>query len=71
MHTQACCLGSCEQGLEDSNNGVLMGGHHQHAAEFVKEHEQLRAPCVLVVHDLLQMVAATEVVKEPGGHRTA
>lgn len=48
-----------------------MGGHHQHTAELVKEHEQLGAPCVLVVHDLLQMVAATEVVEEPGGDRMA
>lgn len=44
-----------------------MGGHHQHTAELVKEHEQLGAPRVLIVHDLLQVVAAPEVVQEPGG----
>jgi hypothetical protein len=44
-----------------------MGSNHQHTAELVEEHKQLGAPCVLVVHDFLQMVAASEVVKEPGG----
>lgn len=60
-------LASWEQCLEDGDDRVLMGGHHQHAAELVEEREQLGAPCVLVVHDLLQVVAAAEVVQEPGG----
>lgn len=46
-----------------------MAGHHQHAAELVKQHQQLRAPHVLVVHDLLQVVSASEVVKQPAGRR--
>lgn len=70
--TAAPCLctlgpGSRQQGLEDGNDWVLVGGHHQHAAELVEEHEQLRAPGVLIVHDLLQVVAATEVLQQPGG----
>lgn len=44
-----------------------MAGHHQHAAEFVKQHQQLGAPHVLVVHDLLQMVSASEIVQQPAG----
>lgn len=59
-------LGSREQGLEDGNDRVLVRGHHQDAAELVHEREQLRAPRVLVVHDLLQVVAASEVVQKPG-----
>lgn len=62
---EAVCVlspGSREQTLKDGDDWVLVGGHHQHAAELVQEHEQLGAPCVLVVHDLLQVVVAAEVV---------
>lgn len=52
---QLCALGpgSREQRLEDGDDRVLVGGHHQHTAELVEEHEQLGAPGVLIVHDLL------------------
>lgn len=58
---------SLEERLEHGDNGVLVAGDHQHAAELVKQHQQLRAPHVLVVHDLLQVVPASEVVQEPAG----
>lgn len=58
---------SREQGLEDGDDWVLVGGHHQDAAELVHERQQLGAPCILIVHDLLQVVAAAEVVQEPAG----
>jgi len=44
-----------------------VAGHHQYAAEFVKQHQQLGATHVLVVHDLLQMVSASEIVQQPAG----
>lgn len=44
-----------------------MAGDHQHAAEFVKQHQQLGATHVLVVHDLLQVVSASEIVQQPAG----
>ena len=46
-----------------------MVGDHQHAAELIEERLEVRAPHVLVVHDLLQVVVASEVVQQPGGGR--
>lgn len=42
-----------------------MVGHHQDASELVKECFELGAAHVLVVHDLLQVVVAPEVVEQP------
>lgn len=44
-----------------------MAGHYQDTAEFVKQHQQLGATHVLVVHDLLQMVSSSEIVQQPAG----
>lgn len=60
---------SLQERLEDGDDGVLVAGDHQHAAELVEQHQQLRAPHVLVVHDLLQVVPASEVVQQPAGSR--
>lgn len=60
---------SLEERLEDGDDGVLVAGDHQHAAELVEQHQQLRAPHVLVVHDLLQVVPPSEVVQQPAGSR--
>lgn len=51
--------------LENGNDGIFVIGHHQHAAELVQERLELRAPHVLVVHDLLQVVVAPEIVQQP------
>lgn len=39
--------------------------HHQHATELVKEHEQMGAAHVFIVHDLLQVMPSTEIVQQP------
>lgn len=52
--------------LEDGNNGILVVGHHKDAAELVKQRLELRAPHVLVVHNLFQVVMSPEIVKQPG-----
>lgn len=53
--------------LEDCDNGILVVGHDKDTAELVKQSLELRAPHVLVVHDLLQVVVPSEVVQQPGG----
>lgn len=60
---------SLQERLEHGDDGVLVAGDHQHTAEFVKQHQQLGAPHVLVVHDLLQVVPPSEVVQQPAGSR--
>jgi len=41
-------------------------GHHEDTAELVKHGLELRAPHVLVVHDLFQVVMSPEIVQQPG-----
>ncbi len=43
-----------------------MVGHHKDAAELVKQRLELRAPHVLIVHNLFQVVMSPEIVKQPG-----
>lgn len=43
-----------------------MVGHDEDAAELVEESLELRAPHVLVVHDLLQVVMSLEIMEQPG-----
>lgn len=43
-----------------------MVGHHKDTAELVKQRLELRAPHVLVVHNLFQVVMSPEIVKQPG-----
>lgn len=43
-----------------------MVGHHKDTAELVKQRLELRAPHVLIVHNLFQVVMSPEIVKQPG-----
>lgn len=42
-----------------------MVGHHKDTAELVKQRLELRAPHVLIVHNLFQVVMSPEIVKQP------
>lgn len=55
--------------LEDCDNGVLVVGHDKDTAELVKQSLELRAPHVLVVHNLFQVVVPSEIVQQPGSGR--
>lgn len=46
-----------------------MVGHDKDTAELVKQRLELRAPHVLVVHDLFQVVVSSEIVQQPGSSR--
>lgn len=43
-----------------------MVGHHKDTAELVEQRLELRAPHVLIVHNLFQVVMSPEIVKQPG-----
>lgn len=45
-----------------------MIGHHKDTAELVKQRLEMRAPHVLIVHNLLQVVMPSEVVQQPKEH---
>lgn len=61
---------SLRRWLEDCNNGILVVGHDKDTAELVKQSLELRAPHVLVVHNLFQVVVPSEIVQQPGrGHQ--
>ena len=51
--------------LEDWNNGILVIGHHEDTAELVKQCLELRAPHVLIVHNLFQVMMPPEIVQQP------
>lgn len=42
-----------------------MVGHHKDTAELVKQRLELRAPHVLIVHNLFQVVMSPEIVQQP------
>lgn len=42
-----------------------MVGHHKDTAELVKQRLELRAPHVLIVHNLFQVVMSPEIMQQP------
>ena len=56
--------------VKDATGRVLVLERHQHGAELVQQVQQLRAPHVLQVHDLFQVVLASKVTTQPVDKKT-